>query len=672
MRNYTKGLNAAQRKAVTKTSGPLLVLAGAGTGKTRVITHRIAHMLANGVSPRSILAMTFTNKAAGEMKERISALIPTAISPKDLTIGTFHSFCVKALRQYADRVDLSKNFAICDAADQLVAMKQALRELRIAETTLPPKLCLHQVSLFKTRLLEPDACMESDDDHEALLGRVYKRYNQTLRNSNLLDFDDLLLFMVKLLADTRTRTAFRKRYRYLLIDEYQDTNGPQYEIVRQLGEKHRNVCVVGDDDQSIYGWRGADVSKILNFGNDFPEATIVRLETNYRSTNEILNAANAVIRNNPNRHEKALHSHAGSGDPVAIVPLDNEEHEASYVVEDILSRVKERTCSFQDFAILFRTQVQPRIFEMQLRHYQVPYTLVGGMSFFDRKEVRDILAFLRLVENPADELSLLRVINTPPRGIGATTIKKALTIAAETGSSLSDVLGGTHDYPELQASAIAAAEDFFATLNDLRPYRTGSKLVDLVKRLVTNVKYADEIHRCYTDEPTRTARWEAITEIMNMAEIHVGQNRKASLATFLEDLALNAAEDSDDTVEQKDNSVLLSTLHSAKGLEFEQVYLVGAEEGLLPHSRSLQDNAVEEERRLAYVGITRAKRRLTLTLTRSRARYGERVTTIPSRFLYELRGKEPPLDRMTPPTQDKPTPKKKKKATRKRRTRKKR
>jgi len=649
---------------VTTVSGPLLVLAGAGTGKTRVITHRIAHMIANGVPATSILAMTFTKKAAGEMKERIARLVPGAAS-EGLTVGTFHSFCAKALRQFPEKAGVRRNFGICDADDQLVAIKQAMRQLQIQEQKIQPRVCLARVSLLKNRLITARKLIGSSDDWEDTIGRVYEEYDRGLRLSGVLDFDDLLLYMVKLLKDPKTLESFRKRYRHLLIDEYQDTNGPQYEIVKQIGGKHRNVCVVGDDDQSIYGWRGADVSKILNFEKDFPQTVVVRLETNYRSTNEILAGANAVIRNNGSRHEKTLRSAAGGGAPIRIIRSDDEELESTFVVEDLLQRVRETQCPFGEFAILFRTQVQPRLFEMQLRQHHVPYNLVGGLSFFDRKEVRDVLAYLRLIANPADELSLLRVINTPPRGVGTTSVEKALAVAADKRLPLADVFRRGTEFPALPSGSVAAVKQFLGTLEGLRPLAAGPQLVELVKRLLPAVRYGDEIVRCYPDEATRTTRWEAIQEIMNMVEIHVRQRKQATLTSFLEDLALSATEEAEDEAESRSDRVTLMTLHSAKGLEFGEVYLVGVEEGLLPHAKSIQDGGIEEERRLAYVGITRARRRLTLTYTGSRARYGQRATTVPSRFLYEIRGKQPPASVVPPPAPE-PEPAKPKRPRRKR------
>jgi DNA helicase II / ATP-dependent DNA helicase PcrA len=661
MSKLLEGLNAEQRLAVTTLNGPLLVLAGAGTGKTRVITHRIAHMVAKGVPATSILAMTFTNKAAGEMKERIARLVPGAASD-GLTVGTFHSFCAKALRQFADKAGVRRNFGICDADDQLVAIKQAMRQLQIPEQKIQPRVCLARVSLLKNRLITAKKLIGSSDDWEDIIGRVYEQYDRQLRTSGVVDFDDLLLYMVKLLKDPKTLELFRKRYRYLLIDEYQDTNGPQYEIVKQIGGKHRNVCVVGDDDQSIYGWRGADVSKILHFEKDFPKPVVVRLETNYRSTNEILEGANAVIRNNGSRHEKSLRSAAGSGAPIRITKTDDEQLEAQFVVEDLVERVRETNSPLGEFAILFRTQVQPRLFEMQLRQKNIAYNLVGGLSFFDRKEVRDVLAYLRLIANPADELSLLRVINTPARGVGTTSVEKALAVAAEKRLPLANVFLRGAEFPALQSGAVAAVQQFLGTLGNLRNMTSGPQLVELVKRLLVDVRYGEEIVRCYPDEGTRTMRWDAINEIMNMVEMHVRQRKNASLTSFLEDLALTATEEAEDEAESRSDRVTLMTLHSAKGLEFGEVYLVGMEEGLLPHAKSIQDGGIEEERRLAYVGITRARRRLTLTYTGSRAKYGQRTATIPSRFLYELRGKKPPtLEKPVPAPKPEPPKKRRRK-----------
>ena len=640
MSKFTKGLNAEQSKAVRTTKGPLLILAGAGTGKTRVITHRIAHMLSRGVAPRSVLAMTFTNKAAAEMKDRIRQLVSKS-GVNALTVGTFHSFCMRSLRQYGDRVGIRKAFGICDADDQLVAMKRALRELQIPETTLAPRACLGQVSLLKNRMVAPDALASSGDDRDIDVAQAYRRYDASLRASGVLDFDDLLLYMVKLLDDKRTLSQFRKRFQYLLVDEYQDTNGPQYEIVKRIGGEHRNVCVVGDDDQSIYGWRGADVSKILNFEHDFPKAVVVRLETNYRSTPEIIDGANAVIRNNTSRHKKALRAAGASGESIQINSLPDEEAEAQYVVEDVLARVRERLVPPGDVAILFRTALQPRLFELRLREHNIPYVLVGGMSFFDRKEIKDMLSYLKLVANPEDELSLLRVINTPSRGIGLTSVEKMLAVAAERSISVAEVIRQGDSVPGLRAATVESARQFLSMIDGLRELQDGPNLVDLIKRLIREVRYDRELERAYADPTVRAKRWEAVKEVVNMAELHARRRRGANLGSFLDDVALSAS-DEEEGDEPSDDKLTLMTLHSAKGLEFGEVYLVGVEEGLLPHLKSIQDGDVDEERRLAYVGITRAKRRLTITYAKSRAKFGQRVTPLPSRFLYELHGKQPP------------------------------
>ena len=642
MSTSTAGLNTAQNSAVTNTDGPLLVLAGAGTGKTRVITHRIARLLSKRVPASAILAMTFTNKAAAEMRTRIRELVP-ARKAEGLTIGTFHSFCVRALREHADRLDLHPNFGICDSDDQLVVMKQALRELQIPEAELPPRLCLARVSLLKSRMISPETLQSGGNGIDNDIGRAYARYDAGLRTSRLMDFDDLLLYMVKLLGDKTSLRAFQKRFQYLLIDEYQDTNAPQYEIVRRIGAVHRNVCVVGDDDQSIYGWRGADMTKILNFEKDFPKAVVVRLETNYRSTPQIVAGANLVIRNNPGRHEKTLRAHDKDGEAIRIKRLLDEEAEAAFVVDDIAERVRSRRMRLGQFAILFRTAVQPRIIEMQLRQHGMPYRLVGGMSFFDHKEVRDILSYLRLVANPSDELSLLRVINTPPRGIGASTVEKMMSLAAQQRASLVDVL--RDESTALRPTTRASVDRFLGMLDSLRRDHPADGLVDLLKDLIRSVNYGEEIKRCYSDSATRTKRWDAVNEILNMAEVHGRQRSEATLTTFLEEVALSANDDRDDD-RSSDDEVTLMTLHSAKGLEFGEVYLVGMEEGLLPHLRSIQDGGIEEERRLAYVGITRARHRLTLSYVQSRARYGNREASLPSRFLYEVQGKEAPAELM--------------------------
>ena len=642
------GLNPEQRAAVVRIDGPVLVLAGAGSGKTRVITRRIAYLLAAGVAPRNILAVTFTNKAAREMRARVGELVGRAAA-KELTVSTFHSFCVRVLRRHAEAAGLAPNFTICDESDQLTAVKGALRELRIAETAVHPKAALSKVSLFKNRLVTADqALAEAVDDHDELVAKVYRSYDAHLRRSRTVDFDDLLLLARRLLSEkAEIRAELQDRYRYLLVDEYQDTNGVQYEILRLLSGERRNLFVVGDDDQSIYGWRGADVRKILGFNRDFPEAHVVRLETNYRSTPEILEAANKVIRNNPARHDKTLRPAVGPGEPIRVFETDDEEHEAAFVVDEISRETRAGKAKFGDYAILFRTAIQPRVFEMRLRTARIPYDLVGGMSFFDRKEVRDLIAYLRLAANPHDEPSLLRVINVPPRGVGKTSVDRLIEAATREGRSAAEILDGP-PVEGMSADTRASIDRFRSLLAAVGPRIAEAGLPTAVRELVAAVNYKAEIERCYPDDLTRQARGAAVEEILNLAENHARRTPGATLAGFLEEVALSSEEREEDEKTTGDR-VTLMTLHAAKGLEFPRVYLVGVEEGLLPHSRSLAENTVEEERRLMYVGITRARRQLTLTRAVSRAKYGRREGCRPSRFIFEMRGQEAPFLNGPPP-----------------------
>ena len=645
MKKFLRGLNPEQADAVQTIDGPLLVLAGAGTGKTRVITVRMAHMLGNGIDPRSVLAMTFTNKAAAEMRARVAKLVGE--KPAELlTVGTFHSFCLKLLREHTTEIGFPKGFTICDAADQLSALKGALRELRIPEAAIQPSALQARISLLKNRLVSPEEFLKRPgDDTDELVGRAYRRYQDHLRRSRNLDFDDLLLEALRLLQENAVvRKKIQERYRFLLVDEYQDTNGPQYELVRIIGLPERNVCVVGDDDQSIYSWRGADVSKILGFERDYPGAKTVRLETNYRSSQEILDAANKIIRNNPSRHDKTLRSHLGRGELLQAVMSQDETVEAEYVVRDILERTKRKEAALGDFAILFRTAVQPRTFEAELRARDMPYILVGGQSFFDRKEVRDVLAFLKLMANSKDEVSLLRVINCPPRGVGKSTIDRALAFATEKGIAVGDAFDRAEEIEGINLKAVEAVQRLRARLKALALGSTGQDLVALVEKLLSTVAYRDEVNRCYPDEPTRETRWNSALEVMNMAENFVRRNKKPTLNKFLNEMSLSSDGDNSKDQAGKRDAVVLMTLHAAKGLEFPRVYLVGLEEGILPHIRAVQEDGVEEERRLMYVGITRAQQGLTLSYTATRAKRGARVPSHQSRFLYELRGEPPPPD----------------------------
>jgi DNA helicase-2/ATP-dependent DNA helicase PcrA len=540
---------------------------------------------------------------------------------------------------------MAPSFTICDDSDQLTAMKGALREMRIAEATVHPRAALSKISLFKSKLVTPvQALAEAEDDWEELVARAYRSYNDHLKRSRTVDFDDLLLFVGELLEKhPEVRKKFQERYRYVMVDEYQDTNGPQYEILKHIAGTHRNLCVVGDDDQSIYGWRGADVKKILNFGKDFTGAAVIRLETNYRSTEQILAAANAVIKNNKSRHEKTLKAACGSGDPVRVFPCEDEEHESEFVVDEIIRDARANRVKFGDIAILFRTAVQPRTFEARLRAARIPYDLVGGMSFFDRKEVRDILAYVRLAANPFDEASLLRVVNVPPRGVGKASMEKVVDLATRDGISAAAVFD--QGSPEgVSAETVNSVRSFRRVLSDFAAKVPTTGLVQALRELIIGVKYHEEIARCYPDAITQQARTAAVGEVVNVAENYARRAQKPSLQGFLEEITLST-EDSESDKDEKGprDQVTLMTLHAAKGLEFTRVYLVGAEEGLIPHARSVQEDTVEEERRLMYVGITRAKRQLTITRVKSRAKYGRREPSLPSRFLFEIKGETPPF-----------------------------
>ncbi|MCC7012957.1 MAG: UvrD-helicase domain-containing protein [Planctomycetes bacterium] len=640
MSKLLEGLNAEQRAAVTTTEGPVLVLAGAGSGKTRVITVRIAYLLQRGIPARNILAMTFTNKAAREMRERVGKLVG-ADRAGELFVGTFHSFCLAALREHGAHLGLGGGFTICDASDQLSAVRGVLRDLRIGDAKTQPAALQSKISLMKNKLVDADEFLaQAQGDEDELLGRAYKHYDEHLRRSKTLDFDDLLLYTLRLLKHKEVREQYAKRFRYVMVDEYQDTNGPQYEIVKAIAGVHRNLCVVGDDDQSIYGWRGADLTKILHFEHDFKGAKVVRLETNYRSTQQILGAANRVIANNPKRLGKTLKSAFGDGAPVSAVALKDENEEADHIAKEIKSLVERRQAKFGEFAVLFRASALARAFETQFRARAIPYVLVGGMSFFDRKEVRDVMAYLKLAVAPEDEVALLRVLNCPPRGVGKATLDKALEFASTHGLALAQAFERGEEIPGVPADAVRAVREFRSLVASAAQPDVSVPLARRVERLLDAVRYKDEIERLYPDEVTRMQRWGAVTEIVELADRHHARNKQASFATLLQDLSLEA-DDGDDADHQRD-VVTLMTLHAAKGLEFPRVYLVGLEEGLLPHTRSVAEDSVEEERRLMYVGITRAQRHLTISYTQNRLKYGKLVPSMPSRFLFEIKGVPPP------------------------------
>jgi ATP-dependent DNA helicase UvrD/PcrA len=644
LKKLLQSLNPEQRDAVETTEGPVLVLAGAGSGKTRVITYRMAHLLQKRVPPSALLAMTFTNKAAGEMRDRVAALVGKKRA-EELTVGTFHAFCLNALRNYKEVMGWPAGFTLADASDQLSLLKGALRELRIAEARLRPQELQSRISLAKNKLDTPEKWLArpGDDAHE-LVGRAWQKYQALLQRSRRLDFDDLLTETLRLLREhPEVLAAARERFRYLLVDEYQDTNGPQYEILRHLAGERRNLCVVGDDDQSIYGWRGADISKILSFEKHYPGAKVVKLETNYRSTQAILTIANRLIAHNVGRHEKTLRSALGPGDPPTAVCMRDEDTEAEQIVAQIQERVREGA-HYDDFAILFRAATQARPFEAELRMKEIPYDLVGGLSFFDRKEVRDVLAYLKLIANPKDETSLLRIINCPPRGVGKTTIERALAFATDEGISIADAFGRADEIEKINRDAVAAVLRLLERMKALRAkFPKGAQLVELVERLVEEVAYRGEVDRVYPDKADADKRWQGVTDVMNFAENYVRRRKRPGLLGFLNELSLSQS----DRYEKKGERqlrVTLMSLHASKGLEYPHVYLVGVEEGLLPHVRAVAEDTIEEERRLTYVGVTRAKAHLTISWCAQRARAGHRIQCHPSRFLLEIQGKQPPAD----------------------------
>jgi DNA helicase-2/ATP-dependent DNA helicase PcrA len=640
-------LNPAQHSAVMTLRGPLLVLAGAGTGKTRVITFRIAELIRRGIAQDRILAVTFTNKAAREMRERALQLLgkrQRGVKPPE--ISTFHALCVRVLRRHADLLGYPKEFAIYDRSDQETVARGALRDIRVSADKLRPGDLLHLISGWKSQGIRPDAAETlAKGDREQLAAAAYARYQTQLRACGSMDFDDLLLSTEELFEKhPEARFAEATRFDHLLIDEYQDTNGPQYRIVKSLADRHRNLCVVGDDDQSIYGWRGADVSHILNFQKDWPDAKVVRLEDNYRSKSPILAAANTLIAHNSSRHQKILRPFREGGLPPRMLRMENETLEAESLIAEIRQRMEgvdeSQRWRPSDIAILFRTNEQPRAFELELRRARIPYVLVGGMSFYDRKEVRDLLAYLRVLENPSDEVSLLRVINTPARGIGASTVEVLMRVAVTAGKPLWQILpeaAQNGDIPHVAGERVAA---FRALIEQFRARLGTVSLFAFAGELLTAVNYRAELDRVYKTPGDIEARLASIQEFLNSIALYEQRTEEASLQGFLEEAALAGREDQKDSDDKRErHAVSLMTLHSAKGLEFPHVYMVGMEEGLLPHQRSIVDGkSIDEERRLCYVGVTRAQDSLTLTFCKERMKWGKPRAQIPSRFLMEMRG----------------------------------
>src|SRR4051812_5664413 len=658
------GLNVPQLDAVKTVKGPLLVLAGAGTGKTRVVTYRIAELIRRGTKPERILAVTFTKKAAGEMQERASALLTgkrgaaprgrkgAKDGPPGPEISTFHSLCVRILRRNIEQLGYPAKFSICDRNEQESQARTALRELRAPNAALSPGDMLSIVSRWKSASVRPaEAAQIAQTERDVLAAAAYRRYQDNLKRVGTVDFDDLLLLTEEVLSKfPLVLRAEARRFDHVLIDEYQDTNRSQYQIVRALASGHRNLCVVGDDDQSIYGWRGAEVTHILRFASDWPDAKVVRLEDNYRSTEAILSYANTLIAFNRERHKKALKAAKTGGQRPTIMQCQDETQEAERVVAHIRGLLDTKKVQPREIAILCRTNEQPRSFETELRRANVPYVLIGGMSFFDRKEVRDILSYLKVVDNPHDEPSLMRIINQPPRGIGNAAQKRLYEEATSRGKFLWDVLPDALVIDGVDARTAQSVAEFRRLVDDFRNQPPKTSVAQLVGMVLANTAYRDSLVKLYPDPAERETRLASLEEIVNAAANYdrKGTRKKNSsdpfsrLAGFLDDMMLNEREDGDEKESQlARNSVALMTLHSAKGLEFPHVYLVGMEEGILPHKRSVvteNDSAIDEERRLCYVGVTRAREFLTLSFALTRRKWGKPQKTITSRFLYEMTG----------------------------------
>jgi ATP-dependent DNA helicase Rep/DNA helicase-2/ATP-dependent DNA helicase PcrA len=636
-----KSLNPQQRAAATHTEGPLLVLAGAGSGKTKVITCRIAHLVENkGVAPENILAVTFTNKAAKEMQERLKELVGNR--GKGMTVSTFHSLGVKILRQDISKLGYKKNFSIYSTSDQLGLIRQALREENDTGQKFDADAILWKISGAKNALLSPKEFKPRQfDPVEMMAADVYPRYQALLKGCNAIDFDDLIMLTVKILSDLPDVLArWQEQFKYILVDEYQDTNPSQYLFISLLAQKSRNICVVGDDDQSIYGWRGADVEKILNFEHDYPGCRVVTLEQNYRSTGNILDAANHVIKNNTKRKAKALWTSSGPGRPIDMVVTSDDEEEATTVVERIETACFRDNLSYRDCAILYRTNAQSRPFEEQLRFAGIPYVLIGGMQFYERKEVKDSLAWLRALANPDDEQSLLRIINFPKRGIGETTVLKINQWSMEHGISLFEALGRVGEIEGVTEALRERVKGFHTLLQEhIDWFAKPGQLSDKTDRLFKKIGIEEELLRTIDDPATARRKIENIEQVINSLANFENSSANATLSIFLEKVTLMDEDrfSGKDKKEHGQNAVTLMSLHSSKGLEFPMVWLVGVEEEILPHKRSIyEDFSVDEERRLMYVGITRARQHLTITRCLQRKHYGKMQECQPSRFLEEI------------------------------------
>lgn len=632
MEEILKGLNDKQYEAVINTEGPCLVIAGAGSGKTKVLTHKIAYLMGEkNVLPWNILAITFTNKAAKEMKERIELLVGEAA--KDMWVGTFHSICVRILRKFIDRIGFDSSFIIFDTSDQKTMVKQILKDLQLDEKLFSDRSVMSEISNAKNEMLEPEmyAVKAHGDFRKEKIAEVYERYQKRLKENNAIDFDDIINYTIKILMENPdVLEYYSNKFQYILVDEYQDTNKSQFTLVTMLASKHGNITAVGDNDQGIYSFRGADISNILNFEKDFPGTKIIKLEQNYRCTGNILKVANAVIKNNEVKYDKKLWTENEVGNLPKVFSADNEYDEGKYIAEQIEHLIRQEKYKYSDFAVLYRMNTQSRAIEEILRREAIPYKIVGGLKFYERKEIKDIISYLRLVQNPADNLSLNRIINEPKRGIGKTSLDKIAQIAEENNISMYEVIKHAENYGLNRV--YLNSREFIDCIESIIAKKDELTISELVKKILKDTGYTRALENENTIEAEN--RIANLEEFLNVAVEFEEESADNGLSDFLEGITLSSDLDN---MEETEESVTLMTLHSAKGLEFPVVFLVGMEEGIFPGYKSIgEQKELEEERRLCYVGVTRAKENLFLTNSKQRTTFGSTAHNPPSRFLQEI------------------------------------
>ena len=627
-----EGLNDKQYEAVINTEGPVLVIAGAGSGKTKVLTHKIAYLMGEKhIMPWNILAITFTNKAANEMKQRVENLVGDAT--KDMWIGTFHSICVRILRRYIDRIGFDTSFVIFDTSDQKTMVKNCLKELNIDDKMFTDKSVMYEISNAKNEMLEPKAyAVKANGDYrKEKIATIYELYQKKLKENNAIDFDDIINFTIKILMENPdVLEYYTEKFKYVLVDEYQDTNKAQFTLVTLFASRHGNITVVGDNDQGIYSFRGADISNILNFEKDFPGTKIIKLEQNYRCTKNILNVANDIIKNNTKKYDKKLWTKNEEGIMPIVYKADDEYAEASYIVEQIYHLKTEEYYKYSDFAILYRMNSQSRSIEDILRREEIPYKIIGGLKFYERKEIKDIIAYLRLINNTKDNLSLRRIINEPKRGIGVTSLDKIAQIAEQNNISMYDVIKKAEEYGLNRV--YSNSREFIQVMEELIAQKENLNISELIKQTLNKTGYTKALELENTQEAEN--RIENLEEFLTVAIEFEEQEAENTLSNFLEQMALTS---DIDNMEDDQDSVTLMTLHSAKGLEFPVVFLVGMEEGIFPGYKSISEpKELEEERRLCYVGVTRAKQNLYLTCAKRRTMFGSTSYNLVSRFIKEI------------------------------------